>query len=388
MAGIHDVRYYDSEMTGAPAPGLYGAGKMIALLDACLVNGFNLHPVEQIVVAAGVATATTSDEHGFRDYTVIRVVGCAEPALNGDWKSDVVAGTTFSWTTTVADGVYGGTMSAKTAPLGWTKEFSGTNVAVYRPKDGVRHYFRIDDSYASSTLMSGYIEKSDSSVAGVGKFPELVDYDLFKQTDDRAVRWFLAGDGAAVYLINAPLGLAGDTVTTQYGDFYIRGWGEIVSYIPGDQYGSFVSSLVQGANYNYSAAWPGITYPGTDGGMTICKNSAGTSADGVRVVGSAFVGGWGSSAAAMIEGLNPADSAMLFHYPVAVQEATSLSVRGEMPGLWQPINRVFSKRNTIETVDGRRILLKQVGDAGKVGSSYSPSNGSGLIGIDITGPWR
>ena len=378
MAGINDVRYYDSEMTGAPAPGLYGAGKMIALLDACLVNGFNLHPVDQIVVSGGVATATTSDEHGFRDYTVIRVVGCAELALNGDWKSDVVAGTTFSWSTTVADGVYGGAMSAKTAPLGWTKEFSGTNVAVYRPKDGVRHYFRFDDNNVSHPALAGFVGKTDASNAGVGRFPLSGICNFGKTFSNDATGWFVVGDGACVYLISSPEATAAP---------FIRGFGEFLSFIPGDTGGSFVS----GANQENSAilygwGWDGLNFlSGGFSGLHLCQSSGGAGPVAARLAGGGFLNGWGSSTGVLLVGLNPADSSVLFHHPVHIQEDATFSVRGEMPGLWQPINQVVSKINSVEIVDGRRVLIRRVADVSKRDTG---AIGGGMIGIDITGPWR
>lgn len=382
MAGIHDVRYYDSEMTGAPAPGLYGAGKMIALLDACLVNGFNLHPVEQIVVAAGVATATTSDEHGFRDYTVIRVGGCAEPALNGDWKSDVVAGTTFSWTTTVADGVYGGTMSAKTAPLGWTKEFSGTNVAVYRQKDGAQYYFRIDDNDVRDSLVSGYRIKTDASANGVGVFPGN-GINFSKNADSSAVKWFVAGDGGTVYFLNAPFGAEGDS-PPQYGDFALRGFGQFGSFVPDDVGPVFVAGMTVAGSVYYGYQAGGINYPGQFNSFYLALDSFQATPTQACIRFSSFAGGWGSASALL--GLNPADNSFLFHHPVHIQEPSG-SIRGVLPGLWQPINKMATKSNEVELVDGRRILLKKGPDVDFI-NVQTFGGRIGLIGFDITGPWR
>lgn len=83
---IHRYRYDDDS---APNPG-NGAGELIALLDACLVNGY-------------------------------------------------------------------GTISG----AGWTKEYSGTNKAVYRPPEGNRCYLRIDNTYSYYAVPQAYATMSD-----------------------------------------------------------------------------------------------------------------------------------------------------------------------------------------------------------------------------------
>ena len=59
-----DVKYFHSSQVGAPVMSQGGAaGLLIALLDACLVDGFGLKTVDSIVVASGVATANVSTGH-------------------------------------------------------------------------------------------------------------------------------------------------------------------------------------------------------------------------------------------------------------------------------------------------------------------------------------
>jgi hypothetical protein len=53
----HNTKWYRSTMTGAAA--LSGqAGKLIDVLDACLINGFNQVTLTSLVVASNVATCT------------------------------------------------------------------------------------------------------------------------------------------------------------------------------------------------------------------------------------------------------------------------------------------------------------------------------------------
>ena len=58
------IQFFHSAQTGAPVnAGTAGYG--IALLDACLVTGFNSKNVSSITVAANVATLTSATAHGF-----------------------------------------------------------------------------------------------------------------------------------------------------------------------------------------------------------------------------------------------------------------------------------------------------------------------------------
>ena len=133
-------------------------------------------------------------------------------------------------------------------------------------------------------------------------------------------------------------------------------------------------------------AWDGLNFlSGGFLGLHLCQSSGATGPVAARLVGSGIVNGWGSSTGPLLVGLNPADSSVLFHHPVHIQEADTFSVRGEMPGLWQPINQVASKINSVEIVDGRRVLIRRVADVSKRDLS---AIGAGMIGIDITGPWR
>ena len=76
------VKYFHSEMPGAPV--MSGtAGSRIAVLDACLVDGWGLLTASSVVVAAGVATATFPTSHAFEPRTVALVAG-AGAAARGD----------------------------------------------------------------------------------------------------------------------------------------------------------------------------------------------------------------------------------------------------------------------------------------------------------------
>ena len=132
-------------MSGAPV--LSGtAGTLIAVLDACLVNGFGSVTLNSLVVQNNVATATVSGGHGFAMIVgvnnvspgvgpVVRIDGATPAALNGDWRlASVPNSTTFTFAAEgIPDQTATGTITAKRAPAGWAKAFGGANKAAYQP---------------------------------------------------------------------------------------------------------------------------------------------------------------------------------------------------------------------------------------------------------------
>lgn len=147
----HPVKWFTSDMTGAPAPAT-AAGTMISILDACLINGFNTQPLASLTYDSGTGqcTSAVSAGHGFTQYQVILIEGAVESGFNGEQRITALDSTTFKFTLTSTPAVATatGTITAKAAPLGWEKAFSGTNKAAYRSTDilSTQCYFRLDDS--------------------------------------------------------------------------------------------------------------------------------------------------------------------------------------------------------------------------------------------------
>lgn len=401
MGTIHDIRYFDSDMTGAPSTaGLAAAGRFLAILDACVVNGFNLKAVTSLTVANGVATATTDGDHGFRDYTVIRIEGATPSELNGDWKVQVTAGNTFTFQTTAHDGPATGTLSAKTAPLGWTKEFSATNVGVYRPKTGLRHFFRVGDTRSDYVQIRGFEVMTASGDAGVNPFPTTtqlsggVGMSKYCNSTSYQQKWFLIGDDRCLFFVFCPDDHLG--IQQSHADWAIYGFGEAISYTPNDQGASFViGSAVQSTTWT-SAYQNGSCYPSYFGGdiYSGCYFSRPYSQElgapsRFRLAGSGVAHGWGSSSssAGRTPVPNPADLSLLFHHPIVMQEEISKAVRAELPGAYQPLHvSMVARVGDVVEINGRKILITHAYDNNSPGSSGTGK--SGTMGWDITGPWR
>lgn len=203
------VKHFHSAMSGAPV--LSGtAGSLIAVLDACLVTGFGLKTVDSLTVSGGVATVTFSTGHSFEVDTVAQITGADTGSLNGDKTVLETTTNTIKFAAPdVADGTITGTMSAKLAPAGWEKAFSGTNVAAYKSLSplalGGGMYLRVDDTYGKTARVVGYESMSDVST-GTGPFPtpgQITGGGYWGKSNaqnSNPVKWLIASNGRTFYI--------------------------------------------------------------------------------------------------------------------------------------------------------------------------------------------
>ena len=123
------VKWMHSGMTGAPVL-TNNWGSLTAMLDALLVNGFNLKPVLELTRDDTTATATMSSGHGFRVDHVVRIEGCEEPAYNGEFTITAITADSIRFSVvgepaSPATTVLG--ITAKIAPLGLEIAFTGVS---------------------------------------------------------------------------------------------------------------------------------------------------------------------------------------------------------------------------------------------------------------------
>jgi hypothetical protein len=208
MSGAQVMLYRGTD-TGAPT--LSGTpGGLVALLDACLQDGYNSKAVQSITLVGTVATANFALAHGFAadGLTKVRIGGANQADYNGDVKIFNVSTLAFSFNVSGTPATPAtGTITAKVAPLGWSKAFTGTNKAVYRSNEltGTRLYLRVDDNNPNAdsykyAQLRGYETMTDVDI-GTGLFPTAAQLStgnlLYKSsTSDATTRkWLLVGDG-------------------------------------------------------------------------------------------------------------------------------------------------------------------------------------------------
>lgn len=228
-------KWFTSAMSGAPT--LSGTvGALLAVLDACLIDGFGSVTLDSLIVSDGVATATKTG-HGFLDWTVLLLAGATPAGLNGEKRITRIDANSFSFDAAgIADQTATGTITAKMAPAGWTKAFSGTNKAVYARSDpaatGMR--LRVDDAAAQSARAVGYESMTDIDT-GSGPFPTAAQlsgglyWHKSSTANATARNWAVVADGKTLHLF---LGFnASAPLTLEYVAF-----GDLLTYKPGDAY--------------------------------------------------------------------------------------------------------------------------------------------------------
>lgn len=350
------VKYFSSDMSGAPALS-DTAGSLIALLNACLVTGFGSVTVSPLSVASNVATATVSTGHGLTMVgdvgPVVRIEGATPAGLNGDWRVTVTSSTAFTFATSgISDQTASGTITAKRAPAGFEKAFTGTNKAAYRSLNaaGTQIYLRVDDTGTTSATAIMY-ETMANVDTGTGLSPTSGNVTWAKGS---SLPWAIFADDRAVYLLTNNVN----------GMFF----GDIASVLSPDPYGAALIGSSVGGGYAYlgylnssSQSYLARTWSGIGGAVTMTRQSVRFSADYLGYAGTAFP--------------NPPDHA--FHAaPVYAWESV---LRGLMPGLWNPLHPAAKLLH-------RLLVPLTVNGAERSGMIWS--FGSAAAAFDLTGPWR
>lgn len=370
------VKYFDSTMSGALSlPGQTGA--LINLLDGCLKDGFGSVTLDSLVVSSNVATGTVSGGHGFAMIgagtlltgPVIRIAGATPSELNGDWRLDSVANsTTFTFSTTgISNQTATGTITAKRAPAGWSKPYSGTNKAVYARTDigTTAMVLRVNDAPEQYTQLIMYETMSDVDT-GMGLTPTSSYLSVAKSSsaDSNARSWRLVCDQAMMYLFTDP---------ANNGE-----WSNGMAF--GDPLNSDDSyrCLIMGSTIKDSYYYHPLMYQNTavaSWARSYTQVGATVPAVFYSHYKNTNIGNGGSPFP------NPVFNGISI-VPIECWESTMMA-RGTLPGIYAPVHAISSglSGTYMTHFSGleSRQLLYQV-------TSYGGYQGA--VCIDITGPWR
>lgn len=423
------VKFFDSTMQGAP--NLSNAwGAMTTVLDACLVNGFNLKVVDSITSAAGIATANIGAGHLNRVGQVMLMAGADQAAYNGEVciLSATSVSFTYAITGTPASPATGASLSAKVAPLNWEIAFTGTNKRAYRSANVAsnRPYLRVDDGL-DPAYTTTYAKKAKISIAqGMSDIDTFVGahapYDSTKPTaneigtgtgtgaidgwykwyyaklggntaDTSAPTaynrpWFIVGDDRGFFLFNESidtLGLSGKCFT------------DFVSYRSGDGFNSLLCAQdaytaasttpsAYDAEGTLSSDWRSRFLRTIDSVGKICMKPFLQVGSPVALAFTSLNTNNGQTVSGYSTGItwpNGPDYSLILH-PVLLMEGSNL--RGKLPGMFWVHNNspTFNHMDTITGVagyPGRTFMLL------KVQHGSTSSNYSGWLAFDITGPW-
>lgn len=235
------------------------------------------------------------------------------------------------------------------APSGWTKSFSGTNLAVYRQGAGSGFYLRVDDSAGTNqTLVTAFESMSDVNT-GVNQFPHpaqtsnLGQFIRLSNAATSALRpWVLVSDSKRFYLwVGYEFASAGllSASTGAQGLFF---FGDIVSFKQNDAYCcQIIAPEVYGAATEVFGG--SSTLAGVSRGHYIARNAAGA----VGAIPNAKLYDRYAANSSLVMG-----SATAATYPDRVSGGINLSrillnngagagavaIRGRLPGCWASLN--------------------------------------------------
>lgn len=383
------VKWARSTMPGAPVL-TRAAGSLVALLDALLVNGWGVQTATSVVVVGGVATATFPADHAAARHSVVLVAGVtgALAGLNGEQKVTAVEPNKIKWATTEADGTAAGTITIKMAGAGWTKPFSGTNLAAYKSASPAAHgqFLRIADTTAEYARAVGY-ENMTAISTGTGLFPSAAQlnggYYWGKNNETsgtNAVPWVFASDGRFFYLfaqacINSSGGASLGSTSMSFGDL-----------VPESPSGDPYATVVTGAA---DASWPATgpayvyTYHTVDTYVATprARSGVGTASRGATLA-ELNLDNQGSTPPQLP---NPISGAIPMGR-VLYKDTTSEFPRAAFPGLyWSAathMERATNHGSILDMTNGKSML--------GVWASYSVYDSNAFRGafIDLIGPWR
>lgn len=400
MASVVDTSVKNFNWTMSGAPVVNGTtNSWIALFDAVGVNGFDLKNASSLTVAGGVATLAFTGTHSAQVESVILVANSSIAALNGEQKVTAVGAGVVKFATAAADGVASGAITFKMAPAGWTKVHSSAGKAVYKSNDPAASgmFFRFDDSGAQVVRVIGYESMSDVDT-GVGPFPTAAQiggggvWAKSSVASATAVPWHLVADSRTVYhAIQAAVPSNANSVTAP-----IRGFGDPIALRPsGDPFSAFLSYSVNltplssadgclGNNTFVQVASP-RSYTGLGGGM----------------VQSAQIWGLGNlvahySGVTDVHGPFPSRiSGALYLFRKVLAQNGNADPRAELPGLhalaqseaWGTFKAGLTTPGTGALAGRTLMALNCVGSNNALNVTSNIST-TGVVMVDITGPWR
>lgn len=391
------VKFFTDEMSGASA--LSGtAGALITILDACLVNGFGSKTATGVVVADGIATVTFAGGASAAVAQAVVLVAGATGAwtdLNGEQKVLSADATTVTFATALADGTATGTITFKIAPLGWTKVYSGTNKAAYKPSsvEASSAMLRVDDSGTTVARVRMYETMSDIDT-GTNPAPTdaKVSGGLYWWKSDAASaatrRYTIFGDSRNLYV-----GLAPYSTSSVAPIHTVHAFGDLDSYKSGDAFSGFILGDIAAPSTNILGSVFSQD-PETNETMQIMRSHTGigVSAGASRkaLVGSA--GGTSGNDTRLGAFPAPANNGLFLSRMVAGQKAMSANgPRGLLPGLlYVPQsnggNNQFP-RGAI--VDGTgEFAGKKIYAVPQNATNLSTATNDYAAFFDVTGPWR
>ncbi|WP_454009424.1 hypothetical protein [Aeromonas sp. Marseille-Q7275] len=394
------VKWYASQMQGAPSLGDTTAGALTALLKAVLVTGFGNLTINALVWDAteGAAKATFSGGHAYLPDSVIEVTGVSPGGYNGEHRIKKVSSTEVWFELDAGNPGMAGSgaaMTMKVAPLGWTltHESGDGMVAIYRPtnvSESGNVSLRIDNTafsgWTGATMMACL-----AKVALVEDVVDINTYTLIQEHRWPATgrysdkRWDLIGDSQLFYFLPA-------YAAANYQSLFAFGY--IKSVRPGDRYHAVlmhygvVSADDTNRRWNIGAGGSFTNY-GTQALAFDDTSYRALARPYSQLFGTATW--WLKGVFARFgTGLNvpnaPDNAFYMSTDPIMLMEGGN-QLRGYLPGLICPFATIPSwYRKNFSNMPA--LPNKIVRFIGATFTESTVNGGPTMAGFDLTGPWR
>ena len=343
------------DMVGAPQL-TNAAGSLISVLTAALVNGFNTQSVVSATASGGVVTFNFATAPGFAALDTVQIAGSSVALANGVRRvQSAGSNQVLVAVPGIANGAVGGTMTLKFAPLGWTRPFTGTNLAAYRMGGGIsQRFLRVADTVVGGNgLVRGY-ETMTAISTGTGLFPTTAQAAgngvIWYKNTSLTAPWIVVGDEKRFYFVsntNSEIFVAGG------GFDHITFFGQPSNVIkPADAFNVIIGD----------SSFPAASY------INRMHTGIGTALPvNFRGLGSLNQFGWSGTYP------NPADAGVLFAQSgFAIDTDGSGALRGTLPGMLEPLASPSSEMcgsimTGITGVVGRLLLLKNAYSYSSIG---------------------
>ncbi|WP_219211950.1 hypothetical protein [Variovorax boronicumulans] len=399
-------------------------GSLVALLDACLVLGFDAKTATSLTVADGVATLQHPGTHAAVPDSVILVSGVtgALTALNGEQKIVSKATGSLTFATAAPNGTAAGTVVFKMAPAGWEIVYTAPDVRVYRSLDPTssKMLLKVDDTGSNNQpghcRIRAYETMSDINT-GTGMFP--LDSE-FAGTDNPMdgrggywakgyaptagtlpIPWSVFADSRLFYYAPTPYAAESTSYSNRVqGNLY--GFGDMKSRrLSGDPYavalaGGRMMSDAQSyheqgvfnhSQSDYSRIWIARDYTGLGQSQVVRSMAYGYSGTGFS---GATLDPFGSFPSKY-------DGSLLYcgRYlrKQSILDNTDYAPRCDVPGVYHILQgTVYPQLGRGTRVPGSgpvlgRTLYAQMGASSTTDPTSSPTSVSVFL-MDVTGPWR
>jgi len=232
--------------------------------------------------------------------------------------------------------------------LGWTKPYTGTNLAAYRQPSGTNQmYLRVDDTNASTTRVVAFETMSDVNT-GTGQFPTTAQVSGGLYNEKNATNnygWTFISDGKIFYLF------WGMQVNSY---FRSMAFGDFRSYKSGDAFNTVISANSGTTQGNAALVTFDTTLASVANTTTYAARSYTQSGTAIRlgVAGNlALLGSNDPSSGNMqIPSLTTGDV-----YVAELRLFESTAFRGYYPGLWMHMHRSSPYNQSVIKIGNRTL---------------------------------